>query len=114
MADELGRGDEYLDFRTQHHFIHGSTFAAHARYALGILEGDDSRRIEIGGSAVDRAPYRVPVGLLAVRGVLHAARATSKLLSSQEPPGITQLLSEVDVLAEAENNRNSASSAASG
>jgi hypothetical protein len=114
MADDLGRGDEYLDFRTQHHFTHGSTLAAHARYARGIVEGQDFGRVEIGGSAVDTAPYRVSTGLLAVRGVLHAARATTRLLSAQEPPEVAELLSDIDVLAEAENKRNSASSAASG
>jgi hypothetical protein len=113
IADAHGRGDEYLDYRTMQHFVHGSTFAVHARYARSVIEDQADGLVEIGGTAADLQPYREAVLLLSARAVLYAARATYVLLDIQEPDEIGALLAEIDRLAD-ENNRASASSAASG
>jgi hypothetical protein len=96
-----------------HHFVHGSTFAAHSRYMPSVMAPSVEGVVEIGGDAADLQPYREGTLLLSARAVLHATRAVCVLLGNQEPGDVDVLLADIEAIAE-ENNRASASSAASG
>jgi hypothetical protein len=90
LAHRHGRGDEYMDLRITHLFVHGSPFATRQRYAQ-----TDERIVEVGGHAVDLKAWASPTGLFASHSALHAARAACAIFGWTEPPDLEVLMAEV-------------------
>jgi hypothetical protein len=95
LANERGRGDEYLDFRLTHHFVHGSTVALTQRYTK---VGDDT--IEVGGPAAHLAVWAEGAALFAASSLLHATQAASRIYDWSEPRELADLMHRTEELAE--------------
>jgi hypothetical protein len=83
LAQTHRAGDGYLDFRTSHHFVHGSAFAAGERYRE-VADGF----VAVGGKAAQTELWAAPVGLAAALSVLKAADAAYRIF---EWPGRDEL-----------------------
>jgi hypothetical protein len=90
LANKHDRGDEYLDLRITHLFVHGSTTATSQRYSQ-----TGERAIEVGGHAADLKTWANPTGLFAAHSALHAARAACAIFGWTQPPELEVLMAEV-------------------
>jgi hypothetical protein len=80
LAEKHGRGDEYMDLRITHLFVHGSPFVTRQRYS----EREEGS-VEVGGHAVDHSAWANPTGLFAASSALMAARAACTIFGWAEP-----------------------------
>jgi hypothetical protein len=91
LAEAHGRGDEYIDFRLTHHFVHGSTLAVSQLYT----KVDDETAM-VGGPYANFELWGPPTALYAADSMLYAARATCHIFQWSEPPELAILLERVD------------------
>lgn len=96
LADEQGRGHEYLDFRMTNHFVHGSTFVTMQHYAR---DDEDEDLIMLGGPAAEGGSWSGAVAGSASQSMLYATRAYCSIVGLEEPPEVAQLLERVEELA---------------
>ena len=96
LADAHGRGQEYIDFRLTHHFVHGSTMAVSHRYSK-----TDDETVAVGGPAAEVETWSAPAGLFAAFSMLHASRAACRIFGWSEPPKLQALLQRLDEACEA-------------
>ncbi|HMJ02283.1 MAG TPA: hypothetical protein VK506_05040 [Conexibacter sp.] len=94
LADEHGRGDEYIAFRLTHHFVHGSTMAVSQRYSKG-----DDDTVLVGGHAAALEVWAPDAGLFGAISLLHACRAVCRTFEWPEPPELAGLLARTEQLA---------------
>lgn len=92
LAKTHGRLDEYLSFRTTHHFVHGSSFAVTQRYLGGEAPEDT---VAVGGKHAALAEWAAPAGRFAAYSLLHATRASCTILGMDEPDELDQLFERV-------------------
>jgi hypothetical protein len=90
LAAEHGEGDEYLDIRFTHLFVHGSTSVTIDRYS----QRDDGTW-EVGGPAADFKPWANGTGFFAAQSALRAGRAACRIFGWDEPRELQVLMWEV-------------------
>jgi hypothetical protein len=88
LADKHGRED-YLNFRTMHHFVHGSAFALMQRYAR------DGDTVIVGCPAAD-ATWGNAVALDAASALVHATRSACTILGCDPPAELDDLEQRIE------------------
>jgi uncharacterized protein DUF5677 len=100
LADKHGRGDEYLGFRIQHHFVHASAFAVGQRWT------QSGNVVLVGGPVVDSG-WGGPAALSAASSLLFGVHAVCAIFRWAEPPELESLHDRIEQAASELDTPNS-------